>query len=94
MLEIDDASGSVKFNNHGTIQTLDLADNGVKPAATPPPPPGNLPPLPNHAMPGQHPEAPPQGGGMRTIPMRTLRLPPMPGGPGSQPANPPPQAGP
>jgi len=93
VLEIDAASRAVKFNNHGTIQTLDLADNGVKPPATPMPPPAALTPLPNRAMPGQHPEAPPQGGGMRTIPMRTLRLPPMPGGPGAQPANPPPQAG-
>jgi hypothetical protein len=81
VLEIDEKEGVAKFNNHGTVQTLDLANNGAKPANVPPPttaPPQRLPPT----FPGQIPGAPP-GAAPRTIPSRTLRIPQPPAAPGA-----------
>ncbi|MGD0615448.1 MAG: hypothetical protein ABSA69_08435 [Verrucomicrobiota bacterium] len=104
VLEIDNTAGIAKFNNHGTIQTLDLAEDGMKPSNTPTPQQQGLRPrLPNRMSTGQNPEPAPQGGDMKRIPTRTLRMSPLPGGagsraipgyPGPQPPNPPPQAGP
>jgi hypothetical protein len=103
VLEINDTAGVAKLNNHGTIQTLDLAENGVKPSNTPIPSQGSGPKLLNRTPTGQNPEPWPQGGDMKKIPTRTLRMTPLPGGagshtipgyPGPQPPNPPSQAGP
>lgn len=63
VLEIDEESGTVKFNNHGTIQSLSLEKDGSKlPAGVMPP-----------AMSASG--AQPAGGntGLRRIPPRTLR---------------------
>lgn len=80
VLEIDEKAGSAKFNNHGTVQTLDLANNGAKPSAAPPPAPAALQrPLTPFALrpPNGAPSPPPNG---RGIPARTLRIPQLPGG--------------
>jgi hypothetical protein len=79
VLEIDENAGMAKFNNHGTIQTLDLTNNGAKPPSTPLP--TIQPPLPFRSPATPTPNPQPPGPAMRTIPGRTLRLPPMPGSP-------------
>jgi hypothetical protein len=82
VLEINEAASTVKVNNHGVVQTLDFLNDGAKrqnvpvpmpsmptaPGTPPPPgaPPGvSLPPPPNVAP------TP-----LRTIPTRTMRIPP------------------
>jgi hypothetical protein len=78
VIAIDEKAGTVKVNNHGTPQTLDFVNNGVKlpNAASLPVPPG----------PGQAPMpimglqsslqagAPGRGMGMRQIPTRPVRM--------------------
>jgi hypothetical protein len=73
--EIDEKAGTVKVLNHGVEQTLDFKIDGAKP------------------LPVIHPTGVPAGGlivptnatgipaPIRTIPTRSLRLPPIPGGP-------------
>jgi hypothetical protein len=75
VVEINEAAGTVKVNNHGVPQTLDFMNNGAKgqpvaAAPLPPPMPGALPPP--GTMPGtpQPAPIPPP----RTIPTRTMRL--------------------
>jgi hypothetical protein len=72
VLQIDEVAGSVKVNNHGTVQTLDFASNGVKPAG------GSAPGTvgaPLHA-PGQPLNIPGSiPGGLRQIPPRPIRPP-------------------
>jgi hypothetical protein len=89
VLQIDEKAGSVKVLNHGVEQTLDFKTDGAKaqPGITSLPgvPPANVIPPPNP----QGIPAPP-----RTIPTRTMRLPPIPGAPsapGPNSENPPPQ---
>jgi hypothetical protein len=82
VVEIDDKLGSIKFNNYGTVQTLSLEKDGAKLPNTPPsavPVPGAVgfvpPPV---ALPGTSPNpafGSPNGGGLKTIPTRSLRLP-------------------
>jgi hypothetical protein len=97
VIAIDERAGSVKVNNHGTIQELSFDKDGQKLPNNPPPliaPPG----LPGAATPPPYANAvKPPTPGLRTIPPRTLRLPPMPGSaggraipplPGSQPNTP------
>jgi hypothetical protein len=81
VLEIDENAGVAKFNNHGTIQTLDLVNDGAKPAAAPPPVP--IPPTArlNPAFLGQNPNTPQPVPAPRSIPTRTLRMPQIPGAP-------------
>ncbi len=84
VLAIDEQAGSVKVNNHGTVQELTFDKDGSKlpnnPAAIPIP----------SGMPGAG-ATPPNANtfrfnpALRTIPPRTLRLPPMPGAQGSRP---------
>jgi hypothetical protein len=81
VLEIDEKAGVAKFNNHGTYQTLDLLNDGAKPANVPAPAPGPPPPRPNPPLFGKTPGAPQPGAANRTIPTRTLRLPEIPGTP-------------
>lgn len=102
VLEVDENAGIAKFNNHGTIQVLDLVNNGAKPAAAPSPAPPPPPFRPNPPFLGQNPNQPqrpnqlqtsnvPQPGPpQRTIPTRTLRMPQIPGSPVNRtfPANP------
>jgi len=81
VLEIDEKAGVAKFNNHGTMQTLDLVNDsaklpGVPAAAAGPPPPRPMPPLMGHTLNGPQP-----GAGARGLPTRTLRLPEIPGTP-------------
>jgi hypothetical protein len=97
VLEIEEKDGVAKFNNHGTIQTLDLANNGAKPSGAPPPgtgPPGSPP----ASQTGRNPGGPEPGAKTRSIPARTLRIPQPPGAtggrafpgyPGPRPPNPP-----
>jgi hypothetical protein len=77
VLEVDAKAGVAKFNNHGTLQTLDLANNGAKlsrvPAQMHGPPPRPVP----FAL--RSPHAPVPYSGMRAIPARTLRIPQIPG---------------
>ncbi len=95
VIAIDERAGSVKVNNHGTIQELSFDKDGAKLPNTPPPliaPPG----LPGAAAPPPYanPIRPPTPG-LRTIPPRTLRLPPMPGARTAQPSpNPQPNSAP
>jgi hypothetical protein len=90
VLAIDEEAGTVKVNNHGTVQELSFDKDGVKlsnnasaPAAVPAIGPGGglaLPPLrgnPNAAAMKKTPGAPPPAGPLT----RTLRLPQMPGSP-------------
>jgi len=79
VLEIDEKAGSVKVNEFGTVVTLTFDKNGPKLPNAPPP---GVPPSPNPlgvAQPGvTHAAAGsglPGGGGMKTIPTRTVRLP-------------------
>lgn len=72
VLTIDDKAGTVKVDNHGVIQTLDFANNGVKLPSS------SLPPM--AAAPGAAPippmNIPPPGAvrpGMRQIPTRPVR---------------------
>ena len=52
VLAIDQKAGTVKVNNHGTIQTLDFVNNGAKlPTASPLPSIGGLPPVPGNPIP-------------------------------------------
>src|SRR5260221_5235276 len=80
VLEIDEASGTVKVDDFGTVMVLDINKDGAKlpsiapaPIAPPPGPVGYRPPAPN-------PYAAPAGdanqGGLKTIPTRPVRLPP------------------
>lgn len=80
VLEINEKSGVAKFNNHGMIQTLDLANDGAKPSNLPTPtagPPAR--PFPPFAA--RNPNGPESGAPMKTIPARTLRIPQIPGAP-------------
>ena len=83
VIAIDEQAGSVKVNNHGTVQELSFDKDGQKLPSNPPPlvPPG----LPGAAVPPGYvnPVRPPTPG-LRTIPPRTLRLPPMPGSAGAR----------
>ena len=82
VLEIDETSGTIKFNNHGQVITLTMDKDGAKLPASPPPAapvfaapnPGVNPGMPNAPMPPQMP-ANPGSVGMKTIPTRTLRMP-------------------
>lgn len=68
VLNIDEVAGAVKVNNHGSIQTLDFVNNGVKLPAGPAP--GAASPQPGVA-PMNLP--PPPGGPFHQIPPRPLR---------------------
>ena len=97
VLEIDEEAGTVKVNNHGTVQELNFDKDGVKlsnqasapaalPAGSKPGAVPTLPPLrgsPHNPALKNIPGAPPP-----SPPTRTLRLPSMPGSP---PALPPPR---
>jgi len=78
VLEIDETGGVVKFNNHGTIQTLDLTNDATKPPNSSPPA-GVRPGTPIRGPVGQNPNGPPADQAAKTIPSRTLRLSPAPG---------------
>jgi hypothetical protein len=86
VLHIDEKSGSIKFDNHGTVMTLNLERDGLKPTAVatgaPPAVAGNIPvppALPNPA--GQSPALPgapqpaPLTPGLKRIPSRVPRAP-------------------
>jgi hypothetical protein len=90
VLEIDEKAGSIKFNDYGTVVTLTLEKDAPKPQGGPPVVPG-APPAPNPVGYTPPPPAPVAGGysganpvtsfggpsgGLKTIPTRTLRLPP------------------
>ena len=86
VLEIDDKAGVAKFNNHGTIQTLDLATDGTKPSNVPPPAPMATPARPYSPLNGRppmNPDAAALAAG-RNAPTRTLRIPPVPNTPGGR----------
>jgi len=78
VIAIDEKAGSVRVKNHGTLQTLDFANNGVKlPSAS------SLPKLPGVGAPPAQPMGlqsslggPPggRGMGMRQIPTRPVRM--------------------
>jgi hypothetical protein len=73
VLEIDEKAGTVKVVNHGVAQTLDFKIDGAKPVPVILPTgaaPGGLV-VPTNSVPAP----------IRTIPTRSLRLPPIPGGP-------------
>jgi hypothetical protein len=75
VVEIDEKAGVVKVNNHGIPQTLDFKNDGAKLQVTAMPglpPPGGIPPPPISL------NAPPSPS-LRTIPTRTMRIPPPPG---------------
>ena len=105
VLSIDEQAGSVKVNNHGTIQELTFEKNGARLPSTRPlpgiPPRGNSPLIRQIPRRGPVPDPrssyrdrererqqntrefrPPQV--PRTMPGRTLRLPPLPGGQGAR----------
>ena len=88
VLQISEAGGMVKVNNHGTIQFLNFTNDGPRLAAAPPPIPSpGAPPMPASMNP--NPGALPPGvapSAIRTIPTRTMRLPQVPGG--AQPVSP------
>jgi len=90
VLEIDEKAGAIKFNDYGTIVTLTLEKDAPKPVGGPPVVPGAPAPAtagytPPSGVPGANPGfsgANPvtsfggPNGGLKTIPTRTLRLPP------------------
>ncbi len=82
VLEIDEEAGVAKFNNHGTVQTLDLANDGAKPPATPMP--VAQPAVPNRFPLAPNPNVQPPNPAMKAIPPRALRLPPMPNSPSTR----------
>lgn len=72
VLAIDEVAGTVKVDNHGTIQTLDFVNNGIKPAGGSPVPTFSATPVFQQTTPGMgHP--PPAAGGMRQISPRPPR---------------------
>jgi hypothetical protein len=86
VLEIDENAGVVKFNNHGTVEPLNMKDHVAKaPVGAPPPPPTALPQPGRPTLPGVppptaslNPAQPGSGalttiGGSREIPTRALR---------------------
>jgi hypothetical protein len=80
VLSIDPVAGTVKVNNHGTVQTLDFVNNGVKVAGATPAPgapvaPGAPPPRPG-MLPQMNIPPPGAAGGFRQIPPRPLRATP------------------
>ncbi len=83
VIAINEQTGTVKVNNHGTVQELSFDKDGAKLPNNPPPllaPPG----LPGATPPPYTNPLNPAAPGLRTIPPRTLRLPPMPGSPGAR----------
>ena len=86
VLAIDEQAGTVKVNNHGTVQELTFDKDGAKlpgsplSAAVPPGMPGSIakPQYP-HTGPNMVPQAPPPNPASRTIHTRPLRLPSLPG---------------
>jgi hypothetical protein len=80
VLEINEKTGVAKFNNHGMIQTLDMANDGAKPS-NPPAPTAGPPAKPYSPFAARNPNMPESGAAMRTIPPRTLRIPQLPGTP-------------
>jgi hypothetical protein len=93
VLEIDEKAGSIKFNDYGTVVTLSLEKDAPKPQPGPPVVAGAAP-VPNQvytpppAVPGGFSGSSPvtsfggsPNGGLKTIPTRTLRLPPGGSGP-------------
>jgi hypothetical protein len=75
ILQIDEKAGTVKVSNHGVEQILDFLTAGAKlqPSPVPVLPPPGTSPAPTNGSGGPAPA--------RTIPTRSLRLPPIPGGP-------------
>ncbi|HZL41688.1 MAG TPA: hypothetical protein VFD66_00240 [Verrucomicrobiae bacterium] len=86
VLQIDEKAGVAKFNNHGTIQTLDLATDGTKPPNVPPPIAMAPPARPFSSLSGRIPQPPPAdpAAANQTVPTRTVRIPPVPTDPGSR----------
>ena len=85
VLEIDENAGVVKFDNHGTVESLNMKDHVAKAPASAPPPPLGLPQPGRPTLPGVPPPTAsvnpaPSGssgvttfGGSREIPTRALR---------------------
>jgi hypothetical protein len=78
VIAIDEKAGTVKVNNHGTPQTLDFVNNGVKlpnASALPVPPgPGQAPTPIMGLQSSLQSGAPGRGMGMRQIPTRPVRM--------------------
>jgi len=94
IISIDPDAGTVRVNNHGTEELLDISKNGPKPPTASAPAPGAVgnPLMPNGIPPGTPPAGmpgmpaipmPAGAPGLKTIPMRPLRAQPMQGGRGS-----------
>ena len=97
VIAIDPNAGTVRVNNHGTEELLDISKNGPKPPTASAPPPGPMgqpnplipnavngtPAIPPGAIPGLPIPTPAGAPGLKTIPMRPLRAQPMQGGRGS-----------
>jgi hypothetical protein len=78
VIAIDEKAGTVKVNNHGTPQTLDFVNNGVKlpnASALPVPPGPGQAPMPIMGLQSSlQAGAPGRGMGMRQIPTRPVRM--------------------
>jgi hypothetical protein len=88
VLAIDENAGTVRFNNHSVMQTLDLKTDSAKPSGggAPAPAPGMVPrpgvppPMPTAGVPNPNQGGVTTLGGLRNIPTRNLRTTPQAGG--------------
>lgn len=94
VIEIDEKAGQVRVRNHGVEQSLNFQAHGAKLASQPvqsiPPPPGVIPPPNAIPAPGivPPPGSPTPMSSAPRIPLRSMRLPQLPGVPRSPAPNP------